>query len=298
MSDPVVISFGPGSLGLGLVKGPEHSPLKAMVQDLPAIDGKPGPAEQYNISVQKRGTGTGLLVPGMMLTHIDGNSVRNVPYQDIIKAIVSRPRTQANPLVLTFLDCGMAWALEQIKELQDRNRDAQSSSTPEPPPGSLTFLKAQVIRATGDNSPVSFSDQWLECLLARGAVRRGTDGARKYAVGKVEGVLKMHAQYRVPELLAQHDLNDTTLTPTFAREITCGSMYWYGYDRERRPILWIRPSLKHWKDMDVRKEVQAHILLLEHGLAHVLPACIGVSQVALVVETSGIDPVHHFAPCK
>jgi hypothetical protein len=282
MSQAVVVTFGPGSLGLGLVKGPEHSPLKAMVQDLD------GPA-----------AAAGSLAPGMMLTHIDDHAVRNVPYQEIIKQIVNRARTAINPLKLTFLDCGMDWELDQIKEQQRKQANAASNGPAiTVPPGALTYVKAAVAvcYSRGLEPPSSFSDQWLESLLRRGVVRRGSEYAQQYAVEKVHGVSKMHAKYNVPELMAQHPI-DIGTSHNFAREISCGSMYWYGYDRDNRPILWVRPSLKHLKDMDVRKEVQAHILLLEHGLAEVLPSSLGVTQVTLVVETAGIDPVQHFAPC-
>lgn len=32
----------------------------------------------------------------------------------------------------------------------------------------------------------------------------------------------------------------------------CGSLYWWGYDADGRPILWVRPAVKDWSRLNVR----------------------------------------------
>jgi hypothetical protein len=73
-------------------------------------------------------------------------------------------------------------------------------------------------------------------------------------------------------------------------ELSSGSMYWYGYDDELRPILWVRPFLKKWRGMNRRREILAHVLLIEWGLRELLPppqpgsAHKAVDQFVLVVD--------------
>ena len=73
-------------------------------------------------------------------------------------------------------------------------------------------------------------------------------------------------------------------------ELHCGSMYWAGYDRERRPMLWVRPKLKKWRGMDREREVLAHVALIEAGLQLLLPP--GVTQFVLVADAAGLGFTH------
>src|SRR5690554_3089808 len=43
-------------------------------------------------------------------------------------------------------------------------------------------------------------------------------------------------------------------------------MYWRGYDRRGRPILWVFPGRKDWARLDVRAEIQLHVFLVEVAL--------------------------------
>lgn len=45
-----------------------------------------------------------------------------------------------------------------------------------------------------------------------------------------------------------------------------GSLYWYGYDQESRPILWVNPTRKDWKNLDVEAEARMHVRMLEYGI--------------------------------
>ena len=70
-------------------------------------------------------------------------------------------------------------------------------------------------------------------------------------------------------------------------ELDCGSMYWHGFDRQGRPLLWVRPARKGWRGMDRRREVLAHVALLEAGLSELLLPR-GVLQFALVADARGL----------
>jgi len=50
-----------------------------------------------------------------------------------------------------------------------------------------------------------------------------------------------------------------------------GSIYVYGYDKQSRPILWVRPSSKDWPNLDVDQEVQLHVLMIEHAIRSMHP---------------------------
>jgi hypothetical protein len=68
--------------------------------------------------------------------------------------------------------------------------------------------------------------------------------------------------------------------------LQCGSLYFCGYDVKRRPILWVRPKLKNWKQLDVAKETAMHILLIETCLHQLMPT--GVTQFCLVADARGV----------
>jgi hypothetical protein len=88
--------------------------------------------------------------------------------------------------------------------------------------------------------------------------------------------LKFRRQQRVESLTGE----------TVRAELAAGSMYWSGYDNERRPVLWVRPAKKDWKGMDRVKEAQAHIVLIELGLRRFLPP--GVTQFTLCTDAAGL----------
>jgi hypothetical protein len=65
-----------------------------------------------------------------------------------------------------------------------------------------------------------------------------------------------------------------------------GSLYWHGFTKEGRPILWIRTNRKPWYP-DVDAEVNALILLADAGIRAMPP---GVTDFAVVSESSYPPP--------
>lgn len=72
----------------------------------------------------------------------------------------------------------------------------------------------------------------------------------------------------------------TSFARRFQRVLSLGSMYWYGYDRKCRPVLWVFPMRKDWSQLDVQAEIQLHIFLIEICLRwFVLPS--GLARASL-----------------
>ena len=58
------------------------------------------------------------------------------------------------------------------------------------------------------------------------------------------------------------------------------------HDKHGHPLLWARPRLKRWHDMDRTKELLAHVALIEAGLRILLPP--GQTQFVVVADTAGL----------
>lgn len=58
----------------------------------------------------------------------------------------------------------------------------------------------------------------------------------------------------------------TSFADRFEAVLRLGSMYWRGYDRRGRPVLWVFPGRKDWARLDVRAEIQLHVFLVEIAL--------------------------------
>jgi len=71
--------------------------------------------------------------------------------------------------------------------------------------------------------------------------------------------------------------------------IGCGSLYWRGYDKHRRPILWVHPPRKDWKRLDLDGEVELHVSIIEYGISIMPP---GVSTFTVVANTKGLGFAH------
>ena len=65
--------------------------------------------------------------------------------------------------------------------------------------------------------------------------------------------------------------------------------YWYGFDQERRPILWVHPTRKDWKNLDVTAEINLHVAMIEFGLS-MMPE--GVTTFTVIAHTHGLGFEH------
>lgn len=102
------------------------------------------------------------------------------------------------------------------------------------------------------------------------------DRAFSYAVTKIAKCLEWRVQYGV----------DAITLADVQGQLTSGSMYWYGYDFQNRPILWVRGRLKDWKHMSQHRdaEIKAHIFLLEACSRKLMPP--GSTTYTVVTDSS------------
>jgi hypothetical protein len=113
----VSVSFDSGPLGLGLHNAqppergapsrehPEGSPTRiarmdypVVLKDLPTRDGRPGQAELHNKEQTKLGNNRELVLPGMSLTKLNYQDLRQLDY----KAVLDRIKMESRPIILTF----------------------------------------------------------------------------------------------------------------------------------------------------------------------------------------------------
>lgn len=108
------------------------------------------------------------------------------------------------------------------------------------------------------------------------------DRAFSYAVTKISKCLEWRVQYGV----------DAITLEDVQGQLISGSMYWYGYDFQNRPILWVRGRLKDWKHMSQRRdaEIKAHIFLLEACSRELMPP--GSTTYTVVTDSSKLGPSH------
>ncbi|KAF1334892.1 Transmembrane protein, partial [Globisporangium splendens] len=108
------------------------------------------------------------------------------------------------------------------------------------------------------------------------------DRAFGYAVTKIAKCLEWRVQYGV-DSIALEDVN---------AQLASGSMYWYGYDFENRPILWVRARLKDWENMSRNREteIKAHIYLLDKASRELMPP--GVTTYTVVTDSAKMGPSH------
>ena len=87
-----------------------------------------------------------------------------------------------------------------------------------------------------------------------------------------------------PEAVQQPE--KLTKAKAIATSLNYGSMYWHGYDKEGRPILWIRTNRKPWYP-DVDAECNALILMADAGIK-AMPN--GVTDFICIAESSYPPP--------
>jgi hypothetical protein len=159
--------------------------------------------------------------------------------------------------------------------------------------------------AQGGRLPSHFTDAWLASVLSKPhrtpaitatkltkALQARAEAGGDELFGPAPAALSAPGAPReiTSAAIAERcSLLGPMLEPVAAKcgaELDCGSMYWHGFDRQGRPLLWVRPALKGWRGMNRRRELLAHVALLEAGLQLLLPR--GVLQFALVADARGL----------
>ncbi|KUF97373.1 3-deoxy-manno-octulosonate cytidylyltransferase [Phytophthora nicotianae] len=117
-----------------------------------------------------------------------------------------------------------------------------------------------------------FADEYLFSVL------RVKNRAFAYAVTKMARIIEWRCTYQV----------DSITWDDVKSQLASGNMYWYGYDFQNRPILWVRAMLKDWTTMASRREaeVRAHVYLLELGCRRFMPP--GVTTYTIVTDSAGL----------
>ncbi|OQR95065.1 hypothetical protein ACHHYP_00477 [Achlya hypogyna] len=127
----------------------------------------------------------------------------------------------------------------------------------------------KMLNAT-DDAQFLLSDEYLLSVL------NVPNRTIEYAVEKLNRVLAWRIEYRA-----------SSITPAeVAPQLASGSMYWFGYDNKRRPILWLRPKKKDWTTMDKDLEIRTHVFMLELGIRELMPP--GVSTFTLVSDCANV----------
>ncbi|DAZ97427.1 TPA: hypothetical protein N0F65_009878, partial [Lagenidium giganteum] len=124
----IEIEFGEGRLGVGLrevsqVDAIPYAQFQAVVDDLPKVNGKPGPAEIYNWSVkpEKR------LKIGMRLTAIDGQCLAGYTY----KEVADKLKKSSRPLKIKFADADLGTVEDNpnvVIESEEKGKQENSQS--------------------------------------------------------------------------------------------------------------------------------------------------------------------------
>lgn len=125
--------------------------------------------------------------------------------------------------------------------------------------GSPRERMRRVLETHYPESRTMYSDAYLESVMS--APDRKNPNKRRtfsYARDKLLRALELREQYMTPPI------TEEMLGPT----LSCGSLYWYGCDTEQRPILWVRPQKKDWKNIDVELEGRLHVFMIEYGIRH------------------------------
>lgn len=153
---------------------------------------------------------------------------------------------------------GVLSSVDQAKVLSFRQAIAQSANVP--------IDETQV-----------FSDVYLLSVMSV------KDRAFRYAVTKMAKILDWRRSYRVEKLtLASVDAEVKS-------RLAAGNMYWYGYDFQNRPILWVRAHLKNWANMATSREaeVRAHVFLIDLCCHELMPP--GCTTFTIVSDASKIS---------
>eukprot|EP00051_Salpingoeca_urceolata_P002203 m.48085 g.48085 ORF g.48085 m.48085 type:complete len:558 (-) comp11968_c0_seq1:256-1929(-) len=118
--------------------------------------------------------------------------------------------------------------------------------------------------------------QYIKAVL-QAPSRKDPTKPRSFAYGrdKLLAALKFRREHHL----------DRITPSSLGNTLACGSMYWNGYDPEGRPVLWVRPLLKDWKNISVAEELRLHAMMIDHGIS-MMPE--QVHSMVLVADATGM----------
>lgn len=101
----------------------------------------------------------------------------------------------------------------------------------------------------------------------------------EYSMKKLVKTFDLYQELKVDDIMSR-DLKSLPDTHRIALE--CGSLYWRGYDRKRRPVLWVRNPRKDYTNLDLDAQRWLHIRMIETGVRELLPP--GTSRFVIVAD--------------
>lgn len=121
-----------------------------------------------------------------------------------------------------------------------------------------------------------------------------------YSIEKLKHVMEWRKEAGAPEMVELLKLANGPTTATqavenpeklkkaqaFAKAVNNGSVYWHGFTKDGRPVMWIRTNRKPWYP-DVEAEVNALILMADAGI-RAMPE--GVTDFVCISESSYPPP--------
>jgi hypothetical protein len=129
-------------------------------------------------------------------------------------------------------------------------------------PNSERLVRLRAALAEFPEAQALYSDSFLASVLSA-PDRNHPDRPRSLAYSKDKMLSAL--QWR-------RDVGANELTPEqVAPQLACGSLYWHGFDCEDRPVLWVHPTRKDWKNLDLAQETRLHVLMIEEGVRHMPP---------------------------
>jgi CRAL/TRIO domain len=172
------------------------------------------------------------------------------------------------------------------EEVDDEFKDALQEDADEGVPGAfrvtqeeLSIVRAELATEFPDDYQY-LSDAYILSVASKPyskdpKIRRPLE----YSQEKLTHVMQWRVQAGAPEmedLLALANGPDTSAAAVenperlvkakaLANSLNTGSLYWHGYTKDGRPILWIRTNRKPWYP-DVEAEVNALILMADAGI--------------------------------
>eukprot|EP01134_Creolimax_fragrantissima_P004503 CFRG4503T1 len=121
-----------------------------------------------------------------------------------------------------------------------------------------------------------YSNAYLQSVLsAPDKYNRHKSRTLTYTRNKLLDALNFRSSFDVPTFTDAMDMSKYAA-------LNSGSIYWHGYDNELRPILWVHPGRKDWKNIDIQHEACIHVLMIEYGIKLMPP---GVTTFTIIACT-------------
>jgi len=105
----------------------------------------------------------------------------------------------------------------------------------------------------------------------------------------------MHKKYgdsateKMEEVLQWRIRTDVDRLSREQPRLSADVMFWHGHDKQRRPLLYLRPGLMDMTTYNASKTEYTVTALIEEGVDALGP---GVAEFVLVIDTSGVGPLH------